>query len=293
MARRWAPFADPVFHVAWAGERAMVWGWSSSVVLAPVADGERPPRRVLPESLFRGDTAEAGAELVRMDEGFEGRAWSAGALVASTWWPAMPSLADWNLFARGAGLGAVAAVPGPLDGDLREAPWSAGPAAGADFGRHRALAVPAAIAVMLVAIGFPLGSALRLYVETRGLERAITKQEALVAEILSAREGAEADAAEIEALLALRAPVGQIRALAALIRSMPGSGWEVLEWRIPERERVEAVLRIANPDPPSLVRGLEGSGVFRAVGVEMGARPDEVVVKANLAGTGAGAGPKP
>jgi hypothetical protein len=283
MARRWAPFGDPAFYVAWAGDRAMVWGWSSSAVLAPVASGERAPRRVFPESLLRGDVRDAGVELIALDAGYEGRAWSAGVLQASTWWPESPSLADWNVFVRGAGLPAMAALPVAIEEDFRDAPWSAASATRADFSRHRALVVPALLAAALAAVAFPLGSSLRLLAETAGLERAIATQEGLVAEILAARESAEADAVEIDALLALRPRTGQIRMLSALTRAIPGTGWQVLEWRVPEPARLEAVLRASDPDPRAMVRGLEASGVFASVSVETGSRPDEVVIKAQLA----------
>src|SRR6476661_3623716 len=53
-ARRWAPFPDPSFHTEWIGDRVMVWAWSAGAVLEPARmSGERLPRRLLPESLFR------------------------------------------------------------------------------------------------------------------------------------------------------------------------------------------------------------------------------------------------
>lgn len=290
MARRWAPFADPAFHVAWAGHVAMVWGWSSSLVLAPVADGERAPRRIVPESLFVGGVREDGVELLAVDAGYEGRAWNAGVLVASTWWPALPSSADWIVFLRGAGRAAMPEPPAPVEAHRLPAPWSAGAAARTDFARHRGLVVPILGAIVLLAIGFPVGSGLRLLAETASLEGAIAKQEGLVAEILAARESAEADAAELQSLLELRPSSGQIRTMSALLKAMPPGGWQVLEWRLPEPGRLEVVLRTATPDPPAMVRSLEASRLFEAVGVEMGTRPDEVVVKARLTGPVGAAG---
>lgn len=284
-ARRWAPFVDPAFHVVWAGDVAMVWGWSSALALAPVADGERAPRRVLPESLFVGAPKEAGCELVQLDHGLEGRAWQAGVMRASAWWPAPPSAADWNVFLRGAGFPAVAAPPEPVQAAFERSAWSARAEGrqALDLGRHRALAMPVVAAVLLAAIGFPLGSALRLLVDGAGLERAIAKQEGLVAEILAARESAETDAAAIDALLELRPRVGQIRAFSELLKALPGGGWQVLEWRLPEPARLEAVIRSASPDPRAMVRSLEGSPAFDSVTVEIGGRPDEVILKARLA----------
>ena len=51
---RFSPFPDTDSHVEWVGDRAMVWAWSRGQ--ATTVDGEAvpAPRRMLPESLFRG-----------------------------------------------------------------------------------------------------------------------------------------------------------------------------------------------------------------------------------------------
>jgi hypothetical protein len=282
-AKRWAPFADPSFYVAWSGSAAMVWGWSTAEALAPALQGERRPRRVLPETVLRAEPRDGGAELVRVDEGFEGRAWSDGVLQASAWWAAEPSAAEWSAFLRGTGRPAQETVPVALEAPLRTAAWHARRDAGValDLGRHRASIVLAIAALGVLAICVPLGSALRLWGEARRLEGAIARQEVLVAEIMAAREKAEGDAAAIQAHLALRPPVGQVRTLAAMLRALP-AGWTLLEWRLLEGVRLEAVLRVDAPDPRAVVRGLEAARIFDAVSAEMGARPDEIVVRATL-----------
>lgn len=282
-ARRWAPVADPQFHVEWVGDRAMVWAWSTAAVLAPAREGgERPPRRLLPESLHRGEAREDGEQLVAMDEGVEGRVWREGLLVASRWWPQAPDLREWNAFRRGAGLAVAGGVPALEAPGLVPAGWARARARpGVDLARHRALATPVLVGLAMLMLCVPLGAALRLAGERARLERAIAVQEGLVKELLSARESAEGDAQAIDQLASLRPPAGHIRILSTLVRVLP-PGWQLLEWRMPDPTSLELTVRLANPDPRTLVRMLEDSPVLDAARVDLGARPDEVVLRATV-----------
>lgn len=282
-ARRWSPVADPQFHVEWNGEHAMVWTWSTAAVLAPSREaGERAPRRLMPESLHRGDARDVAEELVAMDEGVEGRVWRDGLLTATRWWPQAPDLREWNAFRRGAGLAVADAVPVLQSPPLAATGWARerGRAA-VDLGRHRALARPVAIGLALLMLCVPLGASLRLLGERARLEKAIGVQEGLVREILAAREAAERDAQVIDELLQTRPPAGHIRLLATLVRVLPPS-WQMLEWRMPDPSALEVTVRMANPDPRALVRLLEDTPVLDAVRVDLGARPDEFVLKATV-----------
>lgn len=285
-ARRWAPFPDPAFHVEWVRDRAMVWAWSSEAVLAPVRDGQesRPPRRLLPESLYRGGVHESGAGLLAMDEGVEARAWHGGMLVASAWWPAPPDLRSWNTFRRGAGFPAVNAVPEADAGPLSDIAWTRQTtSAGLDLGRFRSTLAPLALGLALLVICAPVGSILRILGERMRLDRAIARQEQLVHDIRIAREAAERDAGVVDDLLALRPPAGQVRLLATLVQGLP-QGWTLLEWRTPDAASLEATVRLPSGDPRALVRALEASPYLEAVSVNIGQRPDEMVIKATVAG---------
>ncbi|GAB6195019.1 hypothetical protein PAGU2595_003180 [Lysobacter xanthus] len=286
-ARRWVPFSDPAFHVEWIGDRAMVWAWSLAAVLAPARDAdERAPRRMLPESLYRGSALATGAELVAMDEGVEARAWRDGVLLASTWWPAAPDLVVWNGFRRGAGLPATHEVPTPQAAPLDDAGWARRAAGGSvDFGRYRTTLVPVALGLAVAVLCAPVGSTLRILAERARIDRAIARQDALVHDIRVAREAAERDSAVAGQLLALRPPAGQVRLLSALVQGLP-AGWKLLEWRMPDPSSLEAVVQIPSGDPRALVRTLEGSPALEAVSVNIGQRPDEMVIKATVAGDG-------
>lgn len=278
-ARRWSPFPDAAVHVEWAGDQAMAWTWPFALQRGVDA---RPPRRTVPETLFRGAPRDEGAEVVAMSEGVEGRVWRGGMLQACLWWPRPPSLAEWNTMLRGAGFEAVDAVPAPVEAALAPAAWvREKPRALVEVSRHRRLLLPALGAAGVFAFAFMLGSLARLAGERARLEGAIGIQQELVADILAAREAAEQDAGAIDALLALRPPAGQVRVLAALVAALP-PGWTLLEWRSPDPSKLEAVVSVSNPDPRALVTVLEAQPWLRDVTVEVGQRPQELTIRASI-----------
>lgn len=241
---------------------------------------------MFPEALYRGGALDSGPELLAMDQGFEGRAWRDGILVASRWWAEVPDLREWNLFLRGAGMAAVPTIPDPRELPFSAISWaSQRVASSVDLTRHRALLTPLMLGVASLVLFIPLGASLRLLGERARLERAITAQERLVHEILVAREGAERDAATIQELMQLRPPAGQIRVLSALVRALP-PGWQVLEWRVQDPSVVEATIRMPGADPRAMVRSLEASPWLDAVSVDLGGKPDEVVIKATVVAGG-------
>lgn len=283
---RWSPFADTVRHVEWRDDRAMVWAWSEGRVLE--VDGARQPRprRVLPEPLLRGAPLQEGAVLVAMDEGVEGRVWAADLLVGSTWWPAAPGLAEWNLFLRGAGQPAQARVPAVQAAPLADAPWSRPQRRnlGESMLRHRTAWRAALAGAAALAVAGPMASAARLHLEAGRVERRIEGQGEGLQRILAAREAAERDAAAIDALVALRPPASQIQLLAAVLEVMPAGGWELLEWRMPDPGRLEVDVRMASPDPQALVAAWERSGLFDDVSAELARANDEIGVRARIVG---------
>lgn len=281
--RRWSPFVEPQFHAEWFGARAMVWSWPGALVSAGVDEIAGAPKRVWPESLFRGQPEPEGVRLLALDEGVEGRVWRDGVLVASQWWPDTPPRDEWEAFLRGAGLPPAGDVPVPVEAPLQDAPWSRQRAVALnDFARHRRALALAAVAAAAFAIAMPLAASLRLLTKTVLLERVIAEDEAKVAHLLAAREAAERDRAAVERALALRPPARQLELLSAAIAATPGTGWTLLEWRMPDRRTVEAVLRMPSPDPAALVRGWEKGGLFRDVTVDLGRSGGEVTVRARL-----------
>ncbi len=284
--QRWSPFADTRHHIDWVGAHAMVWAWSYSQILE-IGDGEvaAPPRRVLPETLYRGIPHAGDAFLVTMDEGVEGRVWRDHAMIACQWWPALPTLDEWNGFRRGAGLAASHAMPVVESPPMLRLPWTRQRVAGfTDLaGRHRRVLQCVAAGVVVALLAIPLTASIRLAAKTEMLQRVIDKEAVSVGATLAARESAERDVAAIEKLLKLRPPRRQLQLMATVIGATPGDNWKLLEWRMADSRSLEVVLQMDNPDPTALVRGWEGTKVFRNVAVDLGRSGNEVTIRAEIA----------
>ncbi|PKM02166.1 MAG: hypothetical protein CVV16_12630 [Gammaproteobacteria bacterium HGW-Gammaproteobacteria-6] len=282
---RWAPFSDPQAHVQWVGDSAMVWAWSQHDASAVLEEGENePPRRITPESLFVGSALADDAVLVAMDEGFEGRVWRRNLLIASVWWPESPTLAQWNAFLRGAGRRSVDALPALEPSSVADAPWHLLQGASIQdmWGRHRVLALQIGAALVLAALCYPLAGIARLAMAQAAVERKIESQDASLQAILSARDQAERDAQAAQSLLALRPPQSQIALFDHAIAAIPGNGWTIVEWRMPNRDALEVLLNMPRPDPRALVIAWEASGYFAEVTAELGRGADEVIVRARI-----------
>jgi len=225
---------------------------------------------------------------VAMDEGVEGRVWSTDILVASTWWPGVPAIGDWNLFLRGAGQPAQSRVPAVEVAHLAEQPWSRPQRRGLGESvlRHRTAWRAAAIGVAALLVAGPLASAARLHLKAAQVERQIAGQGEGLQRILAAREAAERDAAAIDVLVDLRPPASQIQLLATVLQVMPPGNWELLEWRMPDAARLEVDIRMPNPDPQALVAAWEKSGLFDDVSAELARASDEIGVRARIVGVG-------
>lgn len=283
---RWVPFEDGQHHVEWAGDRAMVWAWSRGALAGDEETAIRSaPRRVWPETLFRGQPQADGEALVPMHTGVEGRIWRDHALVASEWWPVRPDLAQWNRFRRGAGLAPAAVLPVPADAPLAAVPWSRrrnATGVGDIATRYRAHAFAAALAVAVALLAAPAVSALKYWMAGQRVEREMTRLDAGASRVLDAREAAIRDVGRIHDLLSLRPPAGQIELLAATASLLPQGESEILEWRMPEADTLEVDVRLSQPDPAAVARAWEASPLFEQVTVELGQSPETVRIRARI-----------
>lgn len=286
--RRWSPFQDPQSHLEWAGDHAMAWAWSKGRVLGDAGvEGRAPvatqPRRLLPESLFRGEPHASGEELLAMDHGIEGRVWREHRLAASEWWPAPPGLGEWNQFLRGAGIAPMASLPVVRETDLSESPWNAHRPR--DLGelarRHQGLLAAVALGLGVAVLTTSLVAALALAVSIGQVENQIAAQDEGLQQILAAREQAGRDADAIESLLSLRPRASQLALVAEAGKLLPAGG-ELLEWRMPDPGTLELDLRLPQADPPALVASWEASPRFEAVTVDMLQDADEIGIRTRV-----------
>lgn len=292
--RRWAPFADPEFHAEWSGQRAMVWAWSAGAVRASAEEpGTEMPRRLVPESLLVGRAASDGAQLVALDEGFEGRVWRDGVLSASRWWREPPDAGEWGGFLRGAGLLAGAGSPEPVTGALQSDGWSLS-AASSLAGvarRYQRVALAAGVGLLAFMLVVPLAGMARLAWAASSVRAQISAQDDGLQQIMSAREQAERDADIVAELMSLRPPATQLSLISSVVGMLPGEA-TLLEWRMPSPDALEVVVSQPRPDPLALVQAWEAAGMFRDVTAELGRSADEVTIRGKLRPTApAGATP--
>ncbi|MDE2407745.1 MAG: hypothetical protein KGL91_07775 [Xanthomonadaceae bacterium] len=281
---RWSPFADTQSHVEWVGDRAMAWAWSRGRVLAgPDAMALSPPRRIFPESMFRGTPLASGEQLVQLDEGLEGRVWRDHLLVASRWWDEPPALPDWNEFRRGAGLAPASVVPEVLAASLQAQPWAASgsPDLREAFGHYRSMLAAVAVGVACTVLVALLVGVLALKISIWQVDRQIAEQEQALDKIITARDDALQARAAIDARLALRPPAGQVELLGLVSGLMRGQ-WQLLEWKLPDARTLEVTARMTNPDPRAIVAAWEASQRFTDVTAELGKQPNSVVIKAHV-----------
>jgi hypothetical protein len=194
----------------------------------------------------------------------------------------MPVLEEWNEFRRGSGLPPSRSLPDLMPYPLAEQPWQS--VATGDIGemisRQRGLLAMAAIGGVAAALTTLVVGVLALKLSIWQVDRDIARREQAMGGILAARDEAQADAAAVQKLLALRPPGGQVELL-ALVSGLVRGPWQLRQWRMPDADRLEIKLKMANADPRAIVAAFEKSGRFSEVSAT-GGRSDELVVSGRI-----------
>lgn len=295
--RRAAPFADPDWHLAWSGDLGMVWMWSREELMNPGGDdslsdgsmgGDARPvsyiRRFIPESLLRGEARAEGLELLQCAEGVEARAWRGGALYASRWWPHKPDSAQWQDFCRGAGM-PPHAVPAVQQAEWRETPWSAMRSLSLrdTLSRYQRLAVPVALAIVLLFGAWQAGSLLRLQLATMQVNSDIEARSRAVSATLDARNHAETDLTQVHWLLGLRPPATQIALMHTVTTLLDSMHGQIVQWTMPNPDTLEVVVAMRAPDPRALVLAFQKTQAFDQVGADVSRGNDkQIVIRARV-----------
>ncbi len=256
-----------------------------------VETGRRPEagpvsyiRRFLPESLLRGESRESGIELIQCSDGIEARAWRASALHASSWWPHAPDAATWMAFCRGAGVPPqpLPAIQSPL---WRDAPWTVIQRASLrdTLSQYQRLAVPAAVALILLMATWQAGALLHLQWGRMRLDSQIAASSQKVSDILAARSRAEDDLVATRQLLALRPPLPQVSLMASVAGLLDPIKATVVQWSMPNPSTLEVQVSMPTPDPRALVLAFQHAGLFDDVTADIGrGGKDQVIVRARI-----------
>ena len=293
--RRAAPFPDPDFDVLWLKDRAAVWYWSRQRL--PSLKGYPAGKvRYRAEALYRGSVrVDDGCEMllyVPADAtgngiGYESRVWRDGTLASTRWWPVSPAPVAWQDYVRGTGLSPLTPPPEPQRARVLDVPLdairgnsTAGALTGqlASQGRYIALALGGLVMGGLL---WQFAGVARVAWEVRSVERRIEVITRRLADVVKARERADAAMARIDAAMTLRPPASQTRLLGEVAAITPGE-WELSTWNQSNPEVLEVTLKTANPDPSAIVATWEASPLFKDVTPASGDRPGELTLKARV-----------
>jgi hypothetical protein len=239
--------ASALQRIAWHRAIAHVWSWT------PGGDATARDRAGwVPESLVRARPASDGPILVATLDGVEGQVWRDGDLVASQWWPAVPSQQAWHRFLRSAALAPAAAVDVPVPAQLGwSAPWARlrGAAGGADVVEATAWRV--ALAGIAAALGWQVMAHEH---ERAAHEDLVARMDALRAQatpLLDARERADAAVTEIERLRGLQRASSDYSLMPAVTIPL-GEGARLLAWSR-QGDVLKAKVAVKDLDPRVVV----------------------------------------
>lgn len=282
--RRAAPFPDPEHGIGWTGDTAAVWYWSRSRI--EEAAGSIGGAIVQPEALFLGGRQhEDVCELLALPSttGHEGRCWRGGRLVASKWWPALPSPAQWSAFLRGAGWSPATPLPQPRMLEPLSRPWSTGAARHLPApGELQQLLWRTGLASAAVLVLWQLGTLVGAHIALSDVNEQADALREEAGDALDARERADVAREQIQALLALRPPMTQAALLEEVRSRIPGDEWQLKQWTMANESNLELTLSTARPDPERMVAALEASPALESVTAELSRRQDEIVLRARV-----------
>lgn len=246
-----------------------MYAWDQSRVDTEFEINRLPASTIVVPETFARPRGDDGLRLVTMLEGYEGQFWSSQFLVATRWWPSVPTSVEWQQFARASGAAERSDqdVPVPIVLDFLERPWI-----------ERAFSLDqlsttlqSARTVKAVAIA---ASCLLLFIVAQMGVVAFKKQ-SVVAELQSLRAAnkafgqnraqAFANLDEINSLLALDVYPQQIDVLNAALAILGPAEARILSWSF-DRGNLDIVVRGKKEfDPAAFITLFERDERFQSV----------------------------
>lgn len=265
--KSWTPYHAPGFEIVVTENVAQIWCFACDASdhiaqFAPV------------ESRLQARPVDNGVVLVRCLEGFDGQVWRNGILRASRWWEREPDQVVWQWFLRGAGL-PPQPCPQPKTPVLLNKPWGRTLEwRRGDFGRWEVRAWWLLALMSAALVGYQIAQAYRLSdLRTELLDRQASFYEAN-ARVLDARAQAEVSLQRLTLLRQLWARPSQIALLHEVLKRLPDSDMEIIEWTYSEGSLV-VLLRGATLRPTEIVRALSAPEWAQGVRVEPTRARDE------------------
>jgi len=270
-ARTRSPFNTPRLELSWGGDIVGVWSWE---------DGSTPDlddaTRVIPETLLH--PPGEGPVLRACLDGVEGQVWRSGSLIASRWWRAAPTPAEWAAFLRAARTPWDGPPPSvePLSLAAREPPqpWIS-------LERLKKLGWRDAAAAALLLVAAPAiyfgAQYVTLALEESRLEARVSALEGETAALEAARARAAAAAAELRQYEAVIGGPHPAALLAEFAEQVTAHGAELVAFEVRE-DRIEAQFSTGEDqqfEPAAIVSALEARPLLAGAAIEPGRRPGE------------------
>ena len=270
----WSPFDQTELRFLIQSGQALLMAWDARALADHAqAQGLSSERWTLvPEIMLCTPMPTQGVRLLQGIDGVEGQVWRNGMLLATRWWPELPSLALWHHFLRASGQAELLAEPGSVPEVIRPVwlrrPWAALRQPKEDTGASARAERLLVAGVALVALAATAGQ-LRQAWDQRQLGLAMQAERdslvAGVAPVLADRSQALAladSANRLAARLTAGDPLGVMGHLAAVL---PREG-VLLKELVVEGRDVRIVLEVSGSlSRAALVSALQSRGAFSNV----------------------------
>ncbi len=267
LLRAWAPFDDAQHCVVVRGDGAFAWAWDRVLVSQLLAEASAPANAKLhPEALLVEPPAGECARLVGALQGVDAQIWRRGELLASRWWPEVPTQDEWAGWLRGAGAEQPVAESLPSVETLAwQAPWAEGldqAALLSSTSRLERVALGAALAGLVGLSSAQLHQAWLAYSERGELQLERDRLVAQAAPVITARARALAMASQAELLAAQLAAPLPLEVMQHLAERLPARGVTLKEMEL-SGTRLRVALDVPADLPrTAIVKELQAPGWF-------------------------------
>lgn len=256
--KRAYPEAGCQHYIAGVDGMTLCWIWKTSEVLE-----DRRTGVCLPESILIPPSDQDGSRLVQAVRGFEGQVWRQRQLLASRWWPELPTATQWRFFLRSAGIGGEAGsvVPEVTHLPLSDRPWGmAGSGRLWSSDRLEAIAWPVVVAFAGLVIGWQIAASTVWAIGSARVQKQLDELRLIAAPVLEARERAQADLETLQSFRALQSGYSDYALAAAVVEPLP-AGVRILAWsRVGNQLRV--LLESEQTDPRVFVSAFQSSSIL-------------------------------
>jgi len=287
---QWTPFANSDYYVGWHGQQALVWAWDTDKVkLAIAAQGLKAPRvQILPETVLQ-TPLQGGLCLSRCHEGYEGQLWRDGQLANSRWWPQTPTLDEWLMFQRDAGIPPTAQQnqpPAPRVSPLTATPWVNPQGSPDNQSAQRERLIYALSAVMFMVPTFWYAFTLyKVQQSTAQLHEQQAQLQHDVAPITLARSQALDYLARINALSALAHYPEQLTLMEKITQVLPQDKSYIKDWDFQSGQLKITLTSTGDISTTNLIGLLQQAGPFRDVKALPGRDPKSVTFQMDVIGS--------